>query len=253
MSGDNDAQAPDTPEPEAPAEPVEAEADDDGDENESDAAGDGPGIRKAHDASADTPEGVLLSRLESLIFVFPEPISVRRLARLLSIKGKRVRELVGTLTAHYQERGIIVEEVAQGFQFRTHPANADVVRAAIKARPVRISRAALETLAIVAYRQPATRAEVEDVRRVDCGATIHYLFEKGLIRVLGRKEEPGRPIIYGTSAAFLELFGLKSLDELPSLREFTELWREHQELVDEIEEEEAVAAEAPAPAEDDEV
>jgi segregation and condensation protein B len=195
-----------------------------------------PSVAKAHDATADTPEEVLLSRLESMIFVYPEPITVRRLARVLSVKGKRVRELVGKLAEHYQDRGIIIEEVAAGFQFRTHPDNADVVRAAIKARPIRLSRPALETLAIVAYRQPATRAEVEDVRRVDCGATIRYLFEKGLIRVLGRKEEPGRPIIYGTSAAFLELFGLKALDDLPSLREFSELWQEHQELVDEMDE-----------------
>lgn len=195
-----------------------------------------PSVAKAHDATADTPEETLLSRLESLIFVYPEPITVRRLARLLSLKGDRVRALVAQLQEHYQDRGIIIEEVAKGFQFRTHPANADVVRDATKARPIRISRPALETLAIVAYRQPTTRAEVEDVRRVDCGATIRYLFEKGLVRVLGRKEEPGRPIIYGTSAAFLELFGLKSLDDLPSLREFSELWREHQDLVDELDE-----------------
>jgi len=203
----------------------------------------GPSVAKAHDATADTPDEVLLSRLESLIFVFPEPITVRRLARLLSVKGQRVRELVGVLQEHYKDRGIILEEVASGFQFRTHPQNADVVRAATKAKPVRISRPALETLAIIAYRQPATRSEVEDVRRVDCGATIRYLFEKGLIRVLGRKEEPGRPIIYGTSAAFLELFGLKALDDLPSLREFTELWREHKELVDDLDDEEEDAEE----------
>jgi segregation and condensation protein B len=197
----------------------------------------GPSIAKAHDATADTPDEVLLSRIESLIFVYSEPITVRKLARVLSIKGKRVRELVAVLQDHYQDRGIIIEEVAKGFQFRTHPENADAVRAATKARPIRISRPALETLAIIAYRQPATRAEIEDVRRVDCGATIRYLFEKGLIRVLGRKEEPGRPIIYGTSAAFLELFGLKALDDLPSLREFSELWKEHKELVEDLEEE----------------
>ncbi|MBW2277391.1 MAG: SMC-Scp complex subunit ScpB [Deltaproteobacteria bacterium] len=195
----------------------------------------GPSVAKAHDATADTTEEVLLSRLESLIFVYPEPITVRKLARVLSIKGKRVRELLAVIQEHYADRGIIVEEVAKGFQFRTHPANADVVRAATKAKPLRISRPALETLAIVAYRQPATRAEIEDVRRVDCGATLRFLFEKGLVRVLGRKEEPGRPIIYGTSAAFLELFGLKALDDLPSLREFTELWREHKDLVDDLE------------------
>jgi segregation and condensation protein B len=107
-----------------------------------------------------------------------------------------------------------------------------VIRSALKVKPMRISRPALETLAIVAYRQPVTRSEVEEIRRVDSGGTLRFLFEKALVRVLGRKEEPGRPIIYGTSAAFLELFNLKSLTDLPSLHEFTELWEEHQEIID---------------------
>lgn len=195
----------------------------------------GPSLVKTADESAGLPDEVLLSRLESLIFAYPEPISVRRLGRILSLKGKRVRQLLEQLGDHYRDRGIVLEGISGGFQFRTHPANADVVRAALKVKPLRISRPALETLAIVAYRQPVIRAEVEDVRRVDCGGTLRFLFEKGLIRVLGRKEEPGRPIIYGTSDAFLELFGLKSLDDLPSLREFTELWEEHRELVEEME------------------
>ena len=182
-----------------------------------------------------TPEDVLLSRLESLIFIFPEPITVRRLAKLLSLEGKRVRELLVILQDHYSDRGVVLVEVGGGFQFQTNAANADVVKAAIKIKPLRLSRAALETLAIVAYRQPLTKADVEDVRRVDCGGTLKFLFEKGLLRTLGRKEEPGRPIIYGTSNAFLELFGLKSLSDLPSLHEFSELWDEHQDLLEEQE------------------
>jgi segregation and condensation protein B len=180
-------------------------------------------------------EEMLLSRLESLIFVYPEPISVRRLARILCLEGKRVRELVEKLIATYQNRGIVLTEVSGGFQFHTHPDNAPIVRAAIKIKPMRMSRPALETLAIVAYRQPITRAEVEEIRRVDSGGTLKFLFERGLVRVLGRKEEPGRPMIYGTTAEFLALFGLKSLGDLPSLHEFTELWDEHRELVDEQE------------------
>jgi segregation and condensation protein B len=179
------------------------------------------------------PREELLSRLESLIFCYPEPISVRRLARILSLKGRRVRELVADLQGQYAGRGINIGEVSGGFQFHTNPVNADVVRAAIKVKPMRISRPALETLAIIAYRQPVTRADVEDIRRVDSGGTMKFLFERELIRVLGRKEEPGRPMIYGTSAAFLELFGLKSLGDLPSLHEFTELWDEHRELLEE--------------------
>ena len=177
-------------------------------------------------------EEVLLSRIESLIFVYPEPITVRRLARILSLNGKRVHELTDILKQRYEDRGILLREISGGFQFHTNPANAEVIRSAMKVKPLRISRPALETLAIVAYRQPVTRAEVEDIRRVDSGGTLRFLFERALVRILGRKEEPGRPIIYGTSAAFLELFNLKSLTDLPSLHEFTELWEEHQEIID---------------------
>jgi segregation and condensation protein B len=218
MNGDEEN--PSTSENESTLDGVEAEE------------GVGPGLSKTSDASKDTPKEVLLSRLESLIFVSPEPISVRRLARSLSLQGKLVRELLAELVDHYKDRGIILQEVSQGFQFRSHPENAPVVRNIFKMRPLKVSRPALETLAIVAYRQPLTRAEVEAIRGVDCGGVMKYLFEKGLIRVIGRKEEPGRPIIYGTSQAFLELFGLKSLSDLPALHEFSELWDEHQEMVD---------------------
>ena len=183
-------------------------------------------------------EETLLSRLESLIFIYPEPITVRRLAKILCLDGKRVRELVNKLVAEYERRGIVLTEVSGGFQFQTNPENAPIVRAAIKIKPMRMSRPALETLAIVAYRQPITRAEVEEIRRVDSGGTLKFLFEKGLVRVLGRKEEPGRPMIYGTTSEFLALFGLKSLGDLPALHEFTELWDEHRELVDAEEKEE---------------
>jgi segregation and condensation protein B len=175
---------------------------------------------------------VLISRLESLVFVSPTPITVRRLARILSIDGKRVRELLGIISTHYQDRGIVIQEVSGGFQFRSHPDNAAVIRHVFKLKPLRISRAAMETLAIVAYRQPLTRAEVEAIRGVDCGGTLKYLFEKGLVRIIGRKEEPGRPIIYATSKEFLELFSLKALSDLPALHEFHELWDEHQEILD---------------------
>jgi segregation and condensation protein B len=176
---------------------------------------------------------VLISRLESLVFVSPTPITVRRLARILSIDGKRVRELLGIIDAQCQNRGIVLQEVSGGFQFRSHPDNAAVIRHVFKLKPLRISRAAMETLAIVAYRQPLTRTEVEAIRGVDCGGTLKYLFEKGLVRIIGRKEEPGRPIIYATSKEFLELFSLKALSNLPALHEFHELWDEHQEILDE--------------------
>lgn len=187
---------------------------------------------------AETPEEglsreVLLSRFESLVFTAPEPFSVRKIARVLNVDGKVVRELAAELEEHYRDRGVILEEVSKGFQFRSHPDNAAMIRDVFKLKPLKISRPALEALAIVAYRQPLTRAEVEDIRGVDSGGVLKYLFEKELIRVIGRKEEPGRPIIYGTSKSFLELFGLKSLSDLPALHEFSDLWDEHQKIVDE--------------------
>jgi segregation and condensation protein B len=182
---------------------------------------------------AGVPRRVLLSRLESIIFTAPEPISVRKLAHILNLEGKAVRGLIDSLKEEYQNRGIVLEEVSKGFQFRSHPDNAPIIRDVFKLKPLKISRAALETLAIVAYRQPLTRADAEQIRGVDCGGVLKYLFEKNLVRVIGRKEEPGRPIIYGTTKAFLELFGLKSLSDLPALHEFSELWEEHQKIVDE--------------------
>ena len=100
------------------------------------------------------------------------------------------------------------------------------MRELLQAKPVRLSRAQLETLAIVAYRQPVTRPEIDEVRGVDSGSALKVLLERELLRMLGRKDDVGRPVLYGTSSAFLEFFGLKSLRELPALREFTELSEE---------------------------
>jgi segregation and condensation protein B len=123
----------------------------------------------------------------------------------------------------FAARGMRVDEVAGGYMFRTNPAYASYVQSFLAQRPVRLSRAQLETLAIVAYRQPITRPEVDDIRGVDCGPVLKGLLERDLIRILGKKDEPGRPMLYGTTQNFLELFSLQSLRELPTLREFTEL------------------------------
>lgn len=129
-------------------------------------------------------------------------------------------------------RGVTVAEVAGGWQLRTRPEHAELVKTFLQAKPGRLTRAALETLSLVAYKQPVTRAEVEDVRGVDCGAVLKGLLERRLIRILGKKEEPGRPLLYGTTPTFLEVFGLRSLRELPTLREFVELTEEHQRIVE---------------------
>ena len=99
-------------------------------------------------------------------------------------------------------------------------------------KPQRLTRAALETLAIIAYRQPVTRPEIEDIRGVDCGAVVKALLERRLVKILGKKEEPGRPILYGTTQEFLEFFALKDLASLPTLREFHELSEEHRDIVE---------------------
>jgi len=122
-----------------------------------------------------------------------------------------------------RESGICLAEVAKGYQFRTREEFGEYVRRLIKTRASRFSQSALETVAIVAYRQPITRAEIEYLRGVDSGGVIKTLLEKKLIKILGKKDIPGRPLIYGTTREFLEIFGLKDLSSLPSLREIEEL------------------------------
>ena len=117
----------------------------------------------------------------------------------------------------------MLDEVAGGWLFRTNAQYAPFVRELTGGRPVRLSRAQLETLAIAAYRQPITRPEIDEIRGVDSGATLKLLLERDLVRILGKKDEPGRPLLYGTTTHFLEFFSLKSLKDLPTLREFTEL------------------------------
>jgi segregation and condensation protein B len=117
-------------------------------------------------------------------------------------------------------------EVAGGYQFRTKAENSPWIFKLNKARPVRLSRASLETLAIVAYRQPVTRPEIDDIRGVDSGPVLRTLLERNFVRILGKREEAGSPLIYGTTKDFLSFFNLRNLGELPSLREYTELGEE---------------------------
>jgi segregation and condensation protein B len=128
-------------------------------------------------------------------------------------------------------RGFVLAELADGYQLRSRPEHAEYIRRLQVSRPARISRAALETLAIIAYRQPATRADIEYLRGVDSGGVIKSLLDKRLVRIVGKKDMPGRPLLYGTSREFLEFFGLRSLEDLPSLKEFTELTAESETLL----------------------
>jgi segregation and condensation protein B len=164
--------------------------------------------------------------VEALILASPEPISAARLADLVPHgKPGLVSELVRELNEFYEQhdRGFEIWEVAGGFQLRTRADLSGYVQQMHEQRPARLSRAALETLAIVAYRQPVTRAEIEHVRGVDVGPILRGLVERKLVRIAGHRDVPGRPILYATSKRFLEVFGLPSLRDLPTLRDLEEL------------------------------
>ncbi|MHC1697829.1 MAG: SMC-Scp complex subunit ScpB [Geobacteraceae bacterium] len=166
------------------------------------------------------------SIIESLIFISEEPMSLDRLCSILHEYDRDViRSCIHELQVEYdnQERGIFLAEVAKRYQFRTREENVDFVRRLVKTKSSRFSQSALETLAITAYRQPITRAEIEYLRGVDSGGVIKTLLEKKLIKILGKKDIPGRPLIYGTTRYFLEMFSLKDLKSLPTLREIEDL------------------------------
>ena len=168
----------------------------------------------------------LKSIVESLLFVHDQPLTLDRLATLLEEHERPdIRQALDSLMEDYAAggRGIILAQVAGGYQLRSRPENADYIRRLTKSRGVKFSQSALETLSIIAYRQPITRAEVEYLRGVDSGGVLKSLLEKKLLRILGKKDVPGKPLIYGTSREFLELFSLKDLASLPTLKEIQEL------------------------------
>jgi segregation and condensation protein B len=163
--------------------------------------------------------------IEGLLLVADGPVRPDRIALILEIEERQAKTLLQELQEDYERssRGFALQLVDGGFQLRTRPEHAEWIRAFRKSRPFRFSRAALETLAIVAYRQPVTRAEIDYLRGVDSGGVIRTLLDKRLIRILGKKDIPGKPLIYGTGREFLELFGLRDLTGLPTLKEFNDL------------------------------
>lgn len=161
--------------------------------------------------------------IEALVFSADGPVRLDRIVEILGLERSQIVALLRELCAESKDRGIVLCEIAEGYQFRTRPEHAEWIRRMGRNRPFRFSRAALETLAIIAYRQPVTRAEIEYLRGVDSGAVVKTLMEKKLVKILGKKEIAGRPMIYGTTREFLEFFGLRDLSGLPTLREFSEL------------------------------
>lgn len=164
--------------------------------------------------------------IESMIFVSDKPVSTGSILKVFpDMKKAELSEILSELRAEWEKlgRGFHLVEVAGGFQFRTIPDLSEVVLKFLSAKPYRLSRQALEVLAIIAYREPVTKVEIDRIRGVDSSGVIAALLEREIIEIRGREELPGRPFLYGTTDRFLEVFGLKSLSELPPIKELDEL------------------------------
>jgi segregation and condensation protein B len=163
--------------------------------------------------------------IEALVFASSEPVSLKDLAEITQLHEHTVKQLVYDLIAEYkrEQRGIQIKEIAGGYQFVTNAEYADYIEKLKKVpRPNPLSQAALETLAIIAYKQPITRAEIEALRGVRVESSLATLLERSLIQEAGRKDTPGRPILYTTTTRFLSYFGLNTLDALPKIEEWTD-------------------------------
>lgn len=170
--------------------------------------------------------------IEAMIFVSQEPLSEQMILTALAESGvekAQVRECVAAIEQEWnenEERGIALARVAGGLQFRTKERCVEWLRKLSLPKPMRLSAPALETLAIVAYRQPILRSEIEKIRGVDTGGVLKTLLERRLLRIVGRSQEPGQPLLYGTTKEFLEIFNLNTLKELPTLKDIDDLMRE---------------------------
>ncbi len=164
--------------------------------------------------------------IEAMIFSSDQPLAFDKIQDALPEATRaEITGVIDSLNNDYRqrERGIVLMTIAGGYQFRTREDLAPWVKKIKSCRPASLTPAALETLAIVAYRQPIVRAEIERLRGVDVAAPLKTLLEKKLVKILGRKDAPGKPIIYGTTKRFLEVFGLEDLSEMPTLRELRDI------------------------------
>jgi segregation and condensation protein B len=183
--------------------------------------------------------------IESLLFVADEPLTIDRLKKIISgAESRELRQALEELEADYETRqgGFFLKQVAGGYQIRTRPEYMEWIKRLLQPKPLRLSKPALETLAIIAYKQPVIRSDVEHIRGVDCGGVLRVLLERKFIRVLGRKDIPGRPLIYATTKRFLEVFDLKNLKDLPTPKEIEEFGSALSQEMDETDRE-AQAAE----------
>ncbi len=171
---------------------------------------------------SDLTDDEMRVRIEAILFATEQPLSLRRVAEVLSTTSGRARKIIDALAEEYdtQGRGFGIQEIAGGYQVLTRPEFGGVVQQLFKVnRRHRLSAAALETLAIVAYKQPVIRAEIEDIRGVQAGPLLRSLMDQGLVKIVGRAESLGRPMLYGTTKKFLMYFGLTSPKDLPPVEE----------------------------------
>jgi len=169
--------------------------------------------------------------VDALIFASDTPLGIQKIKQIIEevsrkqVSAKDIREIIGEINRDNkaQQRGFYLQEVAGGYQFRTRPNYASWIKKLKKSKLFRLTQSTMETLAIIAYKQPITRAETEKIRGVDSGGIIKNLLEKNIIKVMGRKNIPGRPFLLGTTKKFLEIFGLEKLSDMPSLKEFENL------------------------------
>mgnify|MGYP000206360892 CR=1 FL=1 len=186
-----------------------------------------PDAEEATDSS--DASSVNQAMLEALLFSTHHPLTAGRLAELMDLDSTGpVRHAIKALNEHYVQtnRAFRIEQVAGGYQLLTLPEYGECLKKLHQREAdAKLTRAALETLAIIAYKQPILRAEIESIRGVACGETIRSLMEKHLVKIAGRAEEPGRPILYGTTRRFLEVFGLNSVKDLPQPDQGTEARR----------------------------
>lgn len=167
----------------------------------------------------DAEKARLRKLLEALLFVAWEPLSLKRLAEVTGAEKRAVAEILAEMQADFAACGFRLVEIAGGWQFLTDKDLAPYIEKLYNPRSQQLSKAALETLAIVAYHQPVTRLEIDNIRQVKSDTVLGKLLEKSLVKEVGRLESPGRPILYGTTREFLAAFDLKSLSELPELPE----------------------------------
>ncbi|NLV82353.1 MAG: SMC-Scp complex subunit ScpB [Synergistaceae bacterium] len=169
---------------------------------------------------------LLERQLEAMLFVSPQPVSSQELASHLGVSTQRVENAIVCIKKIYSENhGLTILSHAGGWQMATAPDLADTIESfanTVSLQRVRLSRAALETLSVVAYNQPVTRSEIEDIRSVRCDRVVDTLIKHGLVRVAGRKKSVGSPLLFRTTDRFLEIFGLSSVNSLPSLEELSE-------------------------------